>query len=213
MQHITHYLLDRPIDTDPYFDRVETHYDSNGIVELHFYIADDFYKLDMRTPAMKDHVDQRWYYLESARAKHINPIRLHQELSAQNAWWHLYAIKTQLPHIVNMAIDRAYCTIPSSVNHFARHKYMEVPPALNNFRTTDRTEGPVYIYLDDFRVSYDPLGGLVLGQERFDQWWELRHAEEIPSEKLEQIIGPNLTTEQVEEAYALSQFQSRCYPH
>lgn len=210
MQHITHYLLDRPIDTDPYFDRVETHYDSDGIVELHFYVAGEFYKLDMRTPDMLDYVGRRWYLLSISRGDLALPDDLMQEMEKQNVAEHLPELADSLPHIVNMAIDRAYLTLPAEVGSRKVPANLDRSLPLNHFRTTDRPGAPAPVYLDDFRVVYDTKDGNVLEQERYGHWWRLL-ADDIDPFELQQILGAELTVEQFYSAAAFSWALSFCH--
>ena len=210
MQHITHYLLDRPIDTDPFYDRVETHYSSDGIDSFHFYVDGEFFKLVM-TPNMKRYVDYRWYLLSISRGNLSLPTDLMRELEEQNAYEHLPALGGNLPHIVNLVIDRAYCTLPMEVGHREVRTGLDKEPALNNFLTTDRPGAPAPIYLDDFRVTYDTEDGLVLEQERYGRWWKLPHADEIPAPELQQILGDELTVQQLYTATSFSWFLSFSY--
>lgn len=210
MRHITHYLLDRPTATDPYFDRVETHYDPDGIVELHFYVAGEVYKLDMRTPDMRDYVDRRWYLLSISRGRLAPTADLMQELEKQNAAEHLPELADNLSHIINMVIDRAYLTLPVEVGNRKVPADLDKEPALDHFRTADRPGAFAPVYLGDFRVAYDRKDGNILEQERYGHWWRLL-ADDIDPFELQQILGADLTVQQFYSATAFSWVLSFCY--
>ena len=213
MQHITHYLLNRPIDADPYFDRVETYYDSHGIVALHFHVAGNFYELDMRTPAMKDYVDQRWHDLSESMASDFSSIDLAQELNNQSAPEHLAALgdETRVGNIVNMVIDRAYCTLPRFVCHEARKECLRSYNELNNFCTSDLPGKPVYVYLGDFRTTCEGDEGFLLEQEFGGTWWTLHNADEVPFSDLQKLLGEEVPLKQLYLSVKLARYQTECY--
>ena len=210
MPHITHHLLDRPIDTDPFFDRVETHYTPYGIDSFHFYVDGEFFKLCM-TPNMKRYINYRWYLLSISRGSLALPTDLMQELEEQNAYENLPAIADNLPHIVNMAIDRAYCTLPTEVGNRQVRTGLDKEPALNNFRTTDRPGAASPVYLDDFRVTYNKEDGLALDQERYGHWWRLRVRDVPSSTELQQILGDELDVQQIYTADSFTWFMGYCF--